>query len=185
MDFSTLLSSGTSAATGNPVGAVSGLLNGLLQGHSNWYLMDSAYRSGDFETAANYFVRFYSDPAFNTAQNGKAGFYGDLAVKERQSWIPIIYNNTQREDILSIWKDAVNKGLLPSSGLPTSIGNPSSFLNVLGFNPSVGASLNQQGATPLYSNLPTSPNNGSIFSSPFVIGAAALGIWYFFFKKKR
>lgn len=111
----------TASALTDPISAVTtavNLLASLFPGHSNWWLMDDAYKNGDFNNAANFFVKFYYDPSFNTANNGKAGFQGDLAVRERQLWIPNLYNATKRQDILQIWNDAVKQGILPNTGMP-------------------------------------------------------------------
>lgn len=103
----------------NDLAQIISIASSLFPGHSNWWKMDNAYRTGDFQNAANYVVAFYTTPSYNT-DGVNAGFNGDLAVKERQTWLPIIYQNTQRQDILNIWKDAVKKGLLPSTGLPST-----------------------------------------------------------------
>jgi hypothetical protein len=94
-------------------------LSSLFPGHSNWWIMDNAYRTGDYNTAATMMLAFYSNPSYNTHPAQGAGFRGDLAVRERQLWIPIIYNATKNPQILAIWKDAVNQGLLPASELPS------------------------------------------------------------------
>jgi hypothetical protein len=95
------------------------IASGLFPGHSNWWKMDNAYNTGDYQNAANYVVAFYTTPSYNT-DGVHAGFDGDLAVKTRQQWLPNLYAQTKRQDILNIWKDAVSKGLLPSTGLPST-----------------------------------------------------------------
>ena len=124
LSTATLVSAGATGlglpiSPGDAQGIIS-LISSIFPGHSNWYMMDEAYRSGDYNKAANYIVAFYTTPSFNTDPSKGAGFNGDLAVKERQSWLPIIYNATKRNDILAILQDAVKKGLLPSSVLPST-----------------------------------------------------------------
>jgi hypothetical protein len=132
-DYTAYATTGAAAAAQgglNPIADIAALIAAvklitkLFPGHSNWWIMDNAYRTGDYEKAAIMMIAFYNNAAYNTHPEQGAGFMGDLAVRERQLWIPIIYANTKSPNILAIWKAAVDQGILPATGLPATTTNP-------------------------------------------------------------